>query len=160
MLKCPDQGSFENGLAIPRLDSPNIPFPGTMNFKCNTGYTIEGSASRTCNFRSGQWSGRQPTCSREFSQVVYSLCPSHIFWFFFFQEFGVGAPQPLATVEPMHLENTSMGIRLNTSATKDMSWRIGTDQVFNVEKTDSGQTLMSSVSVSSQLLQLQCSDTW
>lgn len=39
-------------------------FGNTTSFVCNAPYNLVGSAVRTCEIN-GQWSGVQPTCSRE-----------------------------------------------------------------------------------------------
>ena len=38
----------------------------TVNYTCNTGYTLNGNNTRTCQ-ASGAWSGSDPTCDGKYS---------------------------------------------------------------------------------------------
>ena len=57
-VDCGDPGSVQNGNK--ELPSGTI-FPSTAIFKCNFGYSLEGTATRVCQ-QSGQWSGSLPRC--------------------------------------------------------------------------------------------------
>ena len=37
-------------------------FPGVATYSCNTGYTVVGGVTRSCQFNA-MWSGTEPTCA-------------------------------------------------------------------------------------------------
>ncbi|XP_067420017.1 complement factor B-like [Emydura macquarii macquarii] len=64
---CPGNIIFENGWHQPRRIKYNV--GDTINFQCEPGHRIFGSASRTC-LANGEWSGRTAVCDPK-----ESLCP-------------------------------------------------------------------------------------
>ena len=44
----------------------------TATYTCNTGYTLNGNNTRTCQ-ASGTWTGSDPTCNREFGVDYFKL---------------------------------------------------------------------------------------
>lgn len=40
---------------------PNTEYQGNVEFSCNTGYTLVGDDTRTCQ-ETGVWGGSNPTC--------------------------------------------------------------------------------------------------
>ena len=64
---------YSPSLAERSCGNPGVPANGkkigdahkygkTVNFTCNTGYTMHGSSSRTCQESTAKWTGTQPTC--------------------------------------------------------------------------------------------------
>ncbi|XP_064386127.1 sushi, von Willebrand factor type A, EGF and pentraxin domain-containing protein 1-like isoform X2 [Halichondria panicea] len=47
-----------NGMAV---NTPTTTFESTATYSCNTGYTLTGNMTRTCQAK-GDWSGSAPTC--------------------------------------------------------------------------------------------------
>ena len=48
-------------------------FGDVARYSCDTGYTLNGPAERTCQ-ADGQWSGSVPTCESEILEWCNSLC--------------------------------------------------------------------------------------
>jgi len=59
--------NFTPDLCPPLMDPDNGKVDcsdgGTCTFTCDTGFTLSGSAVRTCQ-EDGTWSGTQPTCEQ------------------------------------------------------------------------------------------------
>ena len=72
-ISCP-QASLSNGEI--RVDG-NYRYGSVMNFRCKTGYTLDGPEQRTCQ-KDGTWSSHQPYCEgRRFhadKAFKYFLC--------------------------------------------------------------------------------------
>ncbi|XP_066279080.1 E-selectin-like [Branchiostoma lanceolatum] len=61
---CPTLTAPANG----GIQGTSFLFTDVVSFSCNTGYELSGSQSRTCQANQ-DWTGSQPTCSREFFVV-------------------------------------------------------------------------------------------
>ncbi|RVE63836.1 hypothetical protein OJAV_G00140200 [Oryzias javanicus] len=61
-VECPDPNVLENGNVSPPL--ARYLAGNTTTFECYSGYTLRGSASRTC-LSNGKWSGSTTICSRD-----------------------------------------------------------------------------------------------
>ena len=57
VIDCGDPGTPSNG----RRTTSVFTFGGTVRYRCNQGYKLSGSSSRTCQV-SGRWSGDQAVC--------------------------------------------------------------------------------------------------
>jgi len=63
-LSCTVLDIPSNGELICSLGDDGVPFNGdTCSFKCNTGYELTGSDTRTCQ-SDGSWSGTKSMCRR------------------------------------------------------------------------------------------------
>ena len=60
-----------NGSVSPRTGN----FGDVAKYSCDTGYTLNGPAERTCQ-ADGQWNGSVPTCKGEMLQCSNQLCCS------------------------------------------------------------------------------------
>ncbi|HVZ73733.1 MAG TPA: hypothetical protein VHJ20_15240 [Polyangia bacterium] len=58
IAQCPALNSPTGG----SVSAPNLTYGSTAMYTCNTGYSLVGIASRTCQ-ASGTWSGSPPTCA-------------------------------------------------------------------------------------------------
>ena len=78
---CPYPGDIANGWAIhiPRLNERRRPSDeiedeyqegSQLQYSCEDGYDIEGSATLTCKSK-GRWSSRPPTCKR--GKIIYLI---------------------------------------------------------------------------------------
>ena len=63
-----------NGMAV---NTPTTTFESTATYSCNTGYTLTGNMTRTCQAK-GDWSGSAPTCDSTLSSLV--LCFDCLFF--------------------------------------------------------------------------------
>ncbi|XP_051533069.1 complement factor B-like [Myxocyprinus asiaticus] len=61
-VTCPDPRSFQNGEVIPIKGRYFV--NDTINYACNSDYTLRGSASRVCK-PNGKWSGKTAICGRD-----------------------------------------------------------------------------------------------
>ena len=62
-------------------------FMSTAAYSCNSGYTLEGDISRTCQFN-GSWSGAEPACNRR--SLSHSPCYNYstVYKMYFFHPVG------------------------------------------------------------------------
>ena len=68
VVNCGDPGTPSNG----RRTGSSTTYNSVVTYTCNTGYTRQGSSSRTCQ-SNGQWSGSLPRCNRKFCFVLIVL---------------------------------------------------------------------------------------
>ena len=52
-----------------RVEVTTTTFLSTATYVCDSGFSIEGTSVRTC-LATGVWSGREPTCTREYSSYT------------------------------------------------------------------------------------------
>ena len=57
--------------------SAGTTFGQTATYSCNTGYTLEGNSTRTCQ-ANGMWSGNEPTCISESNLLRMVMAHSKI----------------------------------------------------------------------------------
>ena len=76
VINCGNPPAPSNGrvlsIDVPSNQDPNA-YLSTVTYACNTGYTMIGSATRTCE-KCGTWSGTTPVCQRK---TIFLKC--HIF---------------------------------------------------------------------------------
>ena len=53
--------------------SAGTSFGDVARYSCDTGYTLNGPAERTCQ-ADGRWNGSVPTCESEILEWCHSLC--------------------------------------------------------------------------------------
>ncbi len=64
---------FLNGMIVYN-SSTILRLVGTVaSLTCNTGYTLSGASTRTCQF-DGQWSLSMPFCEGEIIKILLSMC--------------------------------------------------------------------------------------
>lgn len=64
---CGNPGVPENG----NKNSSSYQYGNSIKFECNVGYTLQGSAVRTCE-DNGLWTGTQPTCESKLNKLFCS----------------------------------------------------------------------------------------
>ena len=64
-MNCPGLFTPTNGAVA--YTSPRVGY--IAKYTCSTGYTLEGSSSRTC-LAGGYWSGQQTTCQRPCKEIT------------------------------------------------------------------------------------------
>ena len=52
-------------LAFGEVEGSSMEYGSTLNFTCNTGYTLRGSRGRTCQ-ANGMWSGEEALCDSKY----------------------------------------------------------------------------------------------
>ena len=51
------------------VEHPTTTFMSTATYSCNSGFTVEGDSTRTCQ-ANGTWSGSDPTCRQCKSMII------------------------------------------------------------------------------------------
>ena len=69
---CGNPGVPANG----KKNSSTYQYGDSINFECNVGYTLSGSAIRTCQ-NNGLWTGTQPTCQSKLHVSIPVLSVQH-----------------------------------------------------------------------------------
>jgi len=65
LVSCPQLTDPSNGMVDCSLADDGTPsYEDTCSFTCNTGYQLNGSATRTCE-SNGRWSGSDTMCEGE-----------------------------------------------------------------------------------------------
>ena len=66
VMNCTFLPDLNNGMVIYNPQGQDQTLVGaTVNYTCNTGYTLSGNNMRTCQ-ASGAWSGTAPTCNGKY----------------------------------------------------------------------------------------------
>ena len=73
---CPALQAPANG----RINGFRSELDATVGIACDCGYTAHGTSFRACQ-NSGQWSGSDPTCEREYSYKLEMQHSLIISWF-------------------------------------------------------------------------------
>ena len=68
-IDCGSPSSISNG----NVDISSTTFNSRAGYRCNTGYQLQGSSTRTCQDNE-QWSGQAPQCASESSVLVSPVC--------------------------------------------------------------------------------------
>ena len=65
-IDCGSPGNLDNGIITP---GDNTSLGATVTFTCNSGYTLQGMNSRTCQ-SNGRWNNEVPVCQGTYIQIV------------------------------------------------------------------------------------------
>ena len=63
-MDCGNLTNPQNG----KITLTTTTFMSTANYSCNSGYTLSGNETRTCE-ASGTWSDTAPTCDRKYKML-------------------------------------------------------------------------------------------